>query len=478
MTDTEALTAPEATGADEASSAAEGVAVERAGAAALQWARPDDSPTSRRERQDPTAGDLLDGLPRRSLLRGTVMGPTLVVLAVLAAYAAVTLLWPLTAVMPTAQPVEVAPLTASAAAPAWPADGPAAVAVDGFESTAAATDGTLASTTDEAPLASITKLVTALMVLDSQPLALGESGPEYSFTSRDRSTYWNYRARGESALDVPVGGSLTEYQMLQGLLIGSANNYAARLAEQFWPTDEVFESAATDWLRTHGVSGITVVEPSGIDSDNVGTPAGVIALSRKALEDPVIAEIVATASVDLPGAGEVENTNDLLVDPGVVGIKTGTLFVNGQEVHDLATAKDITVGDTTVRAYATVLAQASDDERNSAARALLAGLEAELSTPYVIPAGTVVGSVETAWGSSSQLRTTADAAVVLWNGAASTSASALAIDEWDAGSPAGTFTLSGPVGSTIVEAAVTSAIEPPSPWWRLTHPLHLFGLVD
>ena len=103
-------------------------------------------------------------MPRPSLLRGTVIGPTLIVLAVVAAYAAVTLLWPLTAVMPTAQSVDVAPLTASAAAPAWPAEGSAAVAVDGFESTSP--EGTLTSTTDAAPLASITKLVTALMVLD------------------------------------------------------------------------------------------------------------------------------------------------------------------------------------------------------------------------------------------------------------------------------------------------------------------------
>lgn len=476
MTDTEAPTAPDPTDADPASSAAAGAAVERADTAALQWARPTGAPASRPAPERSDTGDLLDGMPRRSLLRGTVMGPTLVVLAVIAAYAAVTLLWPLTAVMPTAQPVDVAPLTASAAAPAWPADGSAAVAVDGFESTVA--DATLVSTTDDAPLASITKLVTALMVLDRQPLAPGETGPEYAFNSRDRSTYWNYRGRGESALDVPVGGSLSEYQMLQGLLIGSANNYASRLADQFWPTDEVFESAAADWLRTHGISGITVVEPTGIDSDNVGTPAGVIALGRKALENPVIAEIVATPSVDLPGAGVVTNTNDLLADPGVVGIKTGSLFVNGREVDDLATAKNITVGDHTVRAYATVLAQPSDELRDSAARALLAQLEAELTTPYVIPAGTVVGTVQTAWGSTPEIRTTADAAVILWNGAASSSSSALVIDEWGAGSPAGTFTLTGPVNSTTVEAAVSAEIEQPSPWWRLTHPLHLFGLID
>ena len=145
MTDTEAPTAPDPTDADQASSAAAGGAVERADTAALQWARPASAPAARRMHDDPDQGDLLDGMPRRSLLRGTVIGPTLIVLAVVAAYAAVTLLWPLTAVMPTAQSVDVAPLTASAAAPAWPAEGSAAVAVDGFESTSP--EGTLASTT-------------------------------------------------------------------------------------------------------------------------------------------------------------------------------------------------------------------------------------------------------------------------------------------------------------------------------------------
>ncbi|WP_434968616.1 D-alanyl-D-alanine carboxypeptidase family protein [Microbacterium sp. bgisy207] len=476
MTDTEAPTAPGPTDTDAVSGAAASAAVQRSDTAALQWARPASPAGPRRPVSDSDPGDLLEGMPRRSLLRGTVIGPTLIVLAVVAAYAGVTLLWPLTAVMPTAQSAEVAPMTASLAAPAWPAEGSAAVAVDGFESTAP--DGTIASTSEEAPLASITKLVTALMVLDRQPLAIGESGPEYAFGSRDRSTYWNYRARGESALDVPVGESLTEYQMLQGMLIGSANNYASRLADQFWPTDAVFESAAADWLRTHGISGITVVEPTGIDADNVGTPAGVIALSRKAMANPVIAEIVATPVVTLPGAGEVENTNDLLADPGVVGIKTGTLFVNGREVDDLATAKDVMLGDTTVRMYATVLAQPTDEERDSAARSLLAQLEAELTTPYVVPAGTVVGTIQTAWGSAPEIRTATDATVVLWNGAASSSTAALTVGEWDAGSPAGTFTLSGPLGSTTVEAALTSEIEQPSPWWRLTHPLELFGLID
>ena len=94
-----------------------------------------------------------------------------------------------------------------------------------------AIDGSLASTQRPAPIASITKLVTALLVLDELPLAVGEQGPEYRFTcAGPRRVLGSISRAGESALDVPVGGTLTEYQMLEGMLIGSANNYADRLA--------------------------------------------------------------------------------------------------------------------------------------------------------------------------------------------------------------------------------------------------------
>lgn len=428
-------------------------------------------------RPEDEAEDLLDGLPHRSPFRASVIGPVLTVLAALGLYAGVTLLWPLTAVMPEAVSVPVAPMTAPAAAPAWPGQGSGAVAVEGFESTGES--GTVASTADVTSTASITKLVTALMVLDRLPLAVGESGPSYTFTSRDRSDYFAYLSRGESALNVPVGESLSEYQMLQAILVGSANNYAARLADEFWPTDEVFASAASDWLTTHGISGVSVVEPTGIDIDNIATPAGVIALGRKALEHPVVAEIVRQPLVTLPGAGEIENTNGLLVDPGVVGIKTGTLETFRGDVYNLVAAKDIPVGAGTVRAFATALGQADDVARTEATRALLAQVEAELTTPYVTPAGTLVGTVQTAWGEMSDIRTDADADVILWNGASSSSTSNLTLaDGWEAGAPAGTFTLSGPLGSETVAASVVTTIEGPSPWWRLTHPLQLFGLAD
>ncbi|WP_194410280.1 D-alanyl-D-alanine carboxypeptidase family protein [Microbacterium cremeum] len=409
--------------------------------------------------------DLLADAPRRSPLRAGVVVPTLVIAGLVAAYSGTTLLWPLHAVAPTVTAIEVQPAAASAAAPVWPAQGSAAVGVRGM-------GAALASSPDPSEIASITKVVTALVVLDEMPLAVGEQGPEYHFTSGDSWRYWQYRRNGESALDVPAGGSLTQYQMLEGMLIGSANNYADRLAQTLWPSDAVFASAAGDWLASRGVEGVTIVEPTGMDSDNAATPAGLITLAQKALENPVIAEIVAKPAVDLPGAGHVENTNGLLADAGVVGIKTGTL-----DSWNLLSAKDVVIGDTTVRLYASVLGQPDDAARLEASRALYAGLEQELQLKPSVAAGTVTGRVDTLWGDPVDIVTSGDASVVLWNGGAGTVQTSHALgDGREAGDRVGTLAVTGPLNSTTVELELAGDIEEPSPWWRLTHPLDLFGL--
>lgn len=412
--------------------------------------------------------DLLSRRPRRSPLRPGVIVPILTVLGLAGVYAATTLLWPLSAVPPTVTEAAVADIVAPASAVVWPASGSAAVGVTGFGTTTT-------STVDAASMASITKLVTAQMILEQMPLAVGESGPEFTFTSRDRQTYYNYLEADESALDVPVGGTLTEYQMLQGILIGSAGNYTDRLASTIWPTDAVFASAASAWLARHDLSGITVVEPTGIDSANTADPASLIALAKTALADPVIAEIVRTPSVNLPGAGDVVNTNDLLVDPAVVGLKTGSLYGS----YNLLAAKDVAVDETPVRVFAVVLGQPDDASRDGETTRLLTDVAAEVSQPVVLPEGTVVGSVATKWGASSQMVTDADAALILWNGASSAVTTTLHLgDARESQDAVGTVGLKGPLGTASTGVHLTADIPGPDAWWRLTHPLQLFGLAD
>jgi len=413
--------------------------------------------------------DLLAERPRRSPVRASAALPAVGVAAlVTGGYAAATLLWPLSAVAPDVLPAVVAAPAAVAAAPAWPAEGAGATAVDGL--------GATVSTGDEpTSIASITKLVTALVVLDQMPLAAGEQGPAFAFTAADRREYLSYLADDQSALDVPAGGTLTQYQLLQGVLIGSANNYADRLVSELWPNEDVYAGAANAWLQEHGLAGVAVVDSSGIDPDNRADPASVVALGRAAMAHPVIAEIVAQRSVDLPGAGLIENTNRLLADPAVVGVKTGSLFGS----FNLVAAQDAMFDGTRVRAYAVALGQPDDDTRHAATAALLERTLAEVAASPALPGGTLAGTATTPWGATADIVTDADVRVALWNGDGAQTAAEFDLgDDRTAGDPVGELTLTGPLGTASTPLRLAGDLPDPDAWWRLSHPLELWGLID
>ncbi|WP_341977217.1 D-alanyl-D-alanine carboxypeptidase [Microbacterium sp. LTA6] len=444
------------------------------GATALTWVDP---ATIANETRPGTLDGPIATANGASLLKGArlrsgfAQPQTLVPLGILAglvtAYAGTTLLWPLHEIAPTVQAVEFEAASAPPASLTWPTQGSAAVGVEGV--------GAVASALDEAGIASITKVVSTLMVLDRLPLAVGEQGPEYSFTLQDSEDYWDYRIADQSSLDVPVGGTLTEFQMLQGILLGSANNYIDRLSDEIWGSERAFADAAEVWLRERGLEGITVVTPSGFDEGNTATPEALVKLAQLAMENPVFASIVGTKSVDIPGVGVVTNGNGMLADAGVVGIKTGTL-----EYYNLLTAKDVPVGDITVRLYAAVLGQNGDDERLAVTRTLFAEAEAALQTQKpTVPAGTVVGEVQTVWGESAKIVTDADAAVILWNAGTAEVTPELDLgDTQAAGDVVGTLTATGPLNTAETKLTLADELAGPSPWWRLTHPLELFGIAE
>ncbi|WP_050722200.1 D-alanyl-D-alanine carboxypeptidase family protein [Microbacterium sp. GCS4] len=419
---------------------------------------------------DPEAAStLLRGARLRSRAASPgILVPVGALLGLLGTYAGATMLWPLHELPPT---VQAATFTPTAPAPAeilWPAQGSAAVGIGGL--------GTTASSLDPAVIASVTKVVSSLMVLDRMPLAVGEQGPEFAFTRADNQAYWQYRRSDQSALDVPVGGTLTEYQMLQGTLLGSANNYIDRLAREIWGSDEAFASAATVWLRDRGLDEITIATPSGFDERNTATPASLIALAERAMQNPVFASIVSTPSVDLPGAGTVVNTNGMLADAGVVGVKTGTLG----DSWNLLTAKDIVVDDTTVRMYAAVLGQVDDEQRLSETRALFAQVEASLAAQEpAVEKDAVIGTVTTLWGETVDIVADADTPIILWNGVGAQATPTFDLgDRREGGDEAGTLLVSGPLNSVVTPLSLAEDVDGPSPWWRLTHPLELFGLTE
>ncbi|MFT4282161.1 D-alanyl-D-alanine carboxypeptidase [Microbacterium sp.] len=443
----------------------------RSGRIALAWIDPDVVAT-RVAPRDLTAASapfvpVLPVLIRRRRSRAPLLVTAAILMALAGGYTVATQTWSLDAVAPTIAAADAPRVEAPTSALSWPDEGDAAVGVAGIDAVAA-------SSTDAAPMASITKLVSALMVLDEAPLAEGEAGPARTITAADRATYWAYVSRGESALPVPVGGTLTQYQQLQGALIASAGNYIAMLTEELWPTEAEFAAAAREWLDGHDLSGIRIVEPTGIDRENTADAASLIRLAEIAADQPVIAEIVATETAEIPGVGEIENTNPLLGDDGVIGLKTGGLVGN----YNLLADAEVEAAGQTVRVSVAVLGQPTEELRASETADLLQQAVAEVQTPHALPAGTVVGTASTAWGTRAEVATTTEASVLLWNGASATGKSTLDLgDARDADQIVGTLTLTGPLDSASVEVALTDDLGEPDGWWRFTHPLELFGLA-
>lgn len=202
---------------------------------------------------------------------------------------------------------------------AWPAAGQAAVGT--------VEDGVFALSSNreqQHPIASMAKVITALAIMEKQPLEVGQEGPLYVLTAQDVANYRAEVARGGSAVPVHEGMVLTEYQAMQIMLVASANNIADTLAEKVFGSQEAYTSYAQDMVRRMGLSQTVVADASGYSSDTVSTPAELVAIGIAALKNPMIAEIVAQLQAQIPGVGIITNTNELLGVDGVVGIKTGT----------------------------------------------------------------------------------------------------------------------------------------------------------
>jgi D-alanyl-D-alanine carboxypeptidase (penicillin-binding protein 5/6) len=141
------------------------------------------------------------------------------VLLVGGVYAPLTLLAPISPALAQVDSF-VAPET-SAAELGWGEFAGSAVGAVGF-------DGVLASSGSEAqlPIASITKIVTALVVLAERPLALAVPGPTIEFTQADVNIRQKFVAINGNVSPVRSGLTLSQRDVLNIVLIESANNYA------------------------------------------------------------------------------------------------------------------------------------------------------------------------------------------------------------------------------------------------------------
>lgn len=201
----------------------------------------------------------------------------------------------------------------------WPVTGQAAVG--------SVEDGLLARSSENEkarPIASMAKIIMALALMEKQPFEPGQAGHTYTFTVEDIKNLNAQISENGSVLPVLVGMELTQYQIMQRLLLASDNNMADKLAREVFGSEQAYVSYANSMVKRMGLHQTTIADPSGLDSSTVSTPSEMVMIGIAALKNPIIAEIVAQKQAELPKIGTITNTNELLGYDGVIGIKTGT----------------------------------------------------------------------------------------------------------------------------------------------------------
>jgi D-alanyl-D-alanine carboxypeptidase (penicillin-binding protein 5/6) len=175
-----------------------------------------------------------------------------------------------------------------------------------------------------APIASVTKVMTAYLVLRDHPLRAGQDGPAITLTEADAADTERRRGSQQSVVSVAAGEQLTEQEALEALLLPSANNIAVVLARWDAGSVEQFVGEMNAAARSLGMDDTRYTDPSGFDRATVSTAADQVRIVERAMSLPAFASIVAMPGATLPVAGDVRNTDALLGRDGFVGVKTGS----------------------------------------------------------------------------------------------------------------------------------------------------------
>jgi D-alanyl-D-alanine carboxypeptidase (penicillin-binding protein 5/6) len=426
--------------------------------------------SDRREARDP--GDHRRGL-RALLITAIVL---VLILGGAGGYVAWALNAPLRAPTGTAQEPDVA--LPPAAALALPAEGASAISMTGADQyVGGAASGIWAKSGGDAPrpIASISKLITALVVLHAKPLkSATDAGPTLTFSKADHALYDKYYVMGAAIAAMPTGSTMSERDALSMLLLPSAANYAEAVANWAFGSQSGYVNATKKWLAANGLTHTTMVEPTGMNARNTSTTADLVALGKLAAANPAVAAITSTKSISLPGPGTQSNTNDLLGTDGITGLKTGNL---GDGSYNLLYTASFVVGDThPVNVTGVVLGGATHQSVDEDVTRLLASIRQGFHNVEVAASGQHIGSYSTAWGSTARIVVAKDASIFTWsNTPITTKLKMKTPSSYANGAVVGSVTFTAGTNTTTVPVTVEGSIHPPTAWWRLTHPQELGG---
>jgi D-alanyl-D-alanine carboxypeptidase (penicillin-binding protein 5/6) len=356
----------------------------------------------------------------------------------------------------------------------FPGLGESAVVIGGI--------GLMGATENErsVPVASLTKIMTAYLVLKDHPLAGRSGGPVFVMTAADHAAWIQASEADESNIEVKSGERLDERQLLQALMIPSADNIADYLAVWDAGSEKAFVAKMNAVAAALQLPGTHFADDSGVNPGSRSTAVGMARLAALAMESPVLRSIVDEQFIDLPVSGEIWNNYDPAVGvDGIIGVKSGFTDAAGT---NLVTAAWRRVGGHRVLVVCVVIGQqdslSGDAGENET---LLDAATRDLRLSTVVRSQAVVGEAQTGWNHDrSVVRLAATAAVVAWPGLVlspevvpAPTPRSTPTHGWPAGCTIGNLELQYPYGAQVGEPVVLqSAIGPPPAGWAPAGVVH------
>jgi D-alanyl-D-alanine carboxypeptidase (penicillin-binding protein 5/6) len=176
------------------------------------------------------------------------------------------------------------------------------------------------------PIASLTKLMTALVVVDHLDL-----NTEVTVSSDAANTTG-------SSMGLVIGEKILVEDLLKGLLINSGNDAAVALAEATSGSVADFVGLMNSRTASLGLNETIFFDPSGLSAGNTSSAFEVAHLAKQVFRDPFLSSVmrekeVLVSSVDGIYKHNLKNTNRLLgtdISDRIIAGKTGTTLQAGQ----------------------------------------------------------------------------------------------------------------------------------------------------
>lgn len=247
----------------------------------------------------------------------------------------------------------------------WPDYGSSAYAVPKSKLFALSDDS------ESVPIASLTKVITALAVLDKHPLEPGDQGPMITLTEEDIELYDKYVSMGGVVVPVEVDAQISLHQALQASMMMSANNITDTMVNSVFGSIDEYVAYANNMLRAMELYDTVVADASGFSPNSVSTAKNMTIIGHTYMQNPVLREIAMQQEAVIPVAGVIQNYNSFANEDGAIGVKIGWT----DEAKRTYMAADIDYGNGSIEGISIAVVLGAEDF-DSAARDALAILSA------------------------------------------------------------------------------------------------------